>query len=205
MEMPPYGAYARPTKAESTRVSATANAIKPATPRGTTEYDAPREARARTRSSQRSREGCDGKDQNVCGHESSKAEMNYRVPGGPESSKEIGLPSGSTVISNRRKRQHWRSASTARAMMSNTSSPPAKRRRCPSGKSWCSWASRTSSASKPSRRAPSAARDRVQATGRSVIGGSHPIVTAGQRTGRQKADDWRPLHTGISNNRGFDQ
>ncbi len=38
--------------------------------------------------------------------------MRSHVPGGPENSNEVEPPSGSTAIWNRRKRRHWRSAST---------------------------------------------------------------------------------------------
>jgi hypothetical protein len=89
----------------------------------------------------------------VRAHASSSAETNSRVPGGPVSSREIGPPSGSTVMLKRRKRQHWRSASIVRAMVESMSSVAANRRRWPCGSSSWACARRSSSDSSPSRRA----------------------------------------------------
>jgi hypothetical protein len=69
------------------------------------------------------------KDEEIRAHASSSAEMNAPVPGGPVSSKEIGPLSGSTVMLKRRNRQHWRSASTVRAITGSASSVPANRSR----------------------------------------------------------------------------
>src|SRR5439155_3369861 len=69
----------------------------------------------------------------VGAHSSSNAWTNSRVPGGPLSSRKIGPSSGSTAIAKRRNRQHWRSASTARAIVESVSAVGANRRRYPSG------------------------------------------------------------------------
>ena len=74
---------------------------------------------------------------NIAGQSSSSVAKNSRVPSGPESSSAIGPPSGATVTMKRRKRQHWRSASTARAIIDSVSPSAEKATRKPSGVS--SW------------------------------------------------------------------
>lgn len=115
-------------------------------------------------------EDCGGdKGEKIGGHDSTRADRNSPVPGGPVRSSHTGPPSGSTVIWKRKNRQHWRSASTALAIVTRTSDSAGKRRRRPSA--CCSWsaARRHRSANSPSRRAFSAAGPNVQAIGRSGI------------------------------------
>jgi hypothetical protein len=117
MQIPPYAAYALPANVESTRVNATANPIKLATPSsaaGGLEHRG------------------ESEDAEV-DHASTSADMNFRVPGGPVSSTEMGPPSGSTVMRKRRKRQHCRSASIVRAIVASRSSLAANCRRYDAG------------------------------------------------------------------------
>lgn len=79
----------------------------------------------------------DGKGEEIGGHESMRADGNSPVPGGPVRSSHTAPPSGSTVIWKRKNRQHWRPASTARAIVARTSESAGKRRRIPSAyRSW---------------------------------------------------------------------
>jgi hypothetical protein len=131
----------------------------------------------------RSKECGRHEDEHVCDHGSpSIAARNSRVPGGSVRSTRIGPPPGSTVTVKRRNLQHWRSASTVRAMAARMSSLAAKRRRQPPANSSRRSARPTRLWSRPSRRAFRAAGLNVQATGRS---GTDRSVTARLETRNQ--------------------
>ena len=61
----------------------------------------------------------------------SSSDRNASVPAGPVSVSQTGPPSGSTVSTKRRKRQHWRSASMTREIEARTPLSAGKRSRIP--------------------------------------------------------------------------
>lgn len=92
---------------------------------------------------------------------------NSRVPGGPVSSSQIGPPPGSTVISNRRNRQHCRSASTISKIADSASA--GSLRRIPVAVSSLLSTRPTRPGSKAAFRVAIVAGVNVQTTGRSTM------------------------------------
>jgi hypothetical protein len=130
------GQRTHPPRGESTRVSVAARTLRHGLIdddlRG--RYRATITSRAKQPASRRT-----PRSRAVSRHKPSNAAMNSRVPAGPETSSTVGPPSGSTVITKRRNRQHWRSASTMCASVATVSATGETRTRIPSSvSSWCS-------------------------------------------------------------------
>jgi hypothetical protein len=137
-------------------VSASAKPTRLATPSTTAHGPAPRPTHTQAKAAGDLKYRGEHEEGDVGSHISSKAAMNSRVPCGPVRSRVSGPSSGSTVIVKRRKRQQCRSASTAPAMPASVSADEANRSRSPAGRSSWPVDRRSSSASRPSRRARSA-------------------------------------------------